>query len=87
MIKNVYSDDYIGYSCNKLIRDRIPEIAINKNQFLFYRYLNSMELKDELCKKIMEEYQELIQAKTREEIVEETADLLEVLDHLYRLIH
>ena len=64
---------------NKLVRDKIPEIIENNNEIPTTRILNDEEYKSELLKKLLEEYNEVINANSNE-ILEELADMLEVID-------
>lgn len=69
---------------NKLIRDNIDEIINNngKNELAVTRILSDAEYKIELLKKLQEEYHELIEAinsSIKEDIIEESADLIEVI--------
>lgn len=69
---------------NKLIRDNIDEIINNngKNEVTVIRILNDEEYQKELLKKLKEEYNELLEAinsGVREDIIEESADLIEVI--------
>lgn len=82
MSNNVYSNEFITFTCNKLVRDKLPERMLLENRIAFYRYLNGLEFTDALLKKLLEEYNELLHAKTQIEIIEESADMLEVLDTL-----
>lgn len=69
---------------NKLIRDNIDDIINNngKNELAVIRVLTDEEYKVELLKKLQEEYSELIEALSlgiAENIIEESADLIEVI--------
>ena len=64
---------------NKLVRDKIPDIIKNNNEIPVIRILSDEEYKEELIKKLYEEYKEVIGANTKEEILEECSDVLEVL--------
>lgn len=69
---------------NKLIRDNIDDIINNngKNEHAVTRILNDEEYKIELLKKLEEEMSELIEAINtgiKENIIEESADLIEVV--------
>ena len=64
---------------NKLVRDKIPEIIENNNEFCKTRILNDDEYLVELNKKIKEELNEYLESGE----IEELADLEEVL----RAIH
>jgi len=66
----------------KLIRDLIPEIIAEKG-----KKSKTSELSDEkfityLKKKIVEEAQELLEAKIKEEVADEIADILELIDYI-----
>ncbi len=63
----------------KLVRDKIPEIIENSGKEPIIRVLDDTEYKEELLKKLYEEYNEVIEAKTKEETLEECSDVLEVL--------
>ena len=69
---------------NKLVRDKIDEIINNngKNEEAVVRILSKEEYKLELLKKLKEEFNELteaINAGITEDIIEESADLIEVI--------
>ena len=63
----------------KLVRDKIPEIIENSGKEPIIRVLEDTEYKEELLKKLYEEYREVIESKTKEETLEECSDVLEVL--------
>lgn len=67
---------------NKLVRDRIPEIIKSNKGEPFIRILSDEEYKQELEKKLLEEYNEVLQTKTREERIEELSDMLEIIKAL-----
>lgn len=71
-------------SYNKLVRDKIPEIIKNNNETPITRILNDEEYKVELEKKLLEEYYEVIEA-SKEDRIEELADMLEVMIYLAKL--
>ena len=69
---------------NKLVRDNIDEIINNngKNEQAVTRILNEEEYKKELLKKLEEEFNELKEAINlgiNKNIIEESADLIEVI--------
>lgn len=66
---------------SKLVRDNIPNIILNngKNEEPIVRVLSDDDYKKALMKKLTEEYQEVISSKTKEALIEECADMLEVL--------
>ena len=63
----------------KLVRDKIPEIIENSGKEPIIRVLDDTEYKEELLKKLYEEYREVIESKIKEETLEECSDVLEVL--------
>ena len=69
---------------NKLVRDRIPEIITANGEVPVTRVLDDKEYKEELEKKLYEEYQEVLGA-TGKDRVEELADMLEIMKYLARL--
>ena len=64
---------------NKLVRDKIPEIIENDGEIVFTHELNDSDYRFELYKKLGEECMEVAASKTSKEILEELADVLEVL--------
>ena len=69
---------------NKLIRDNIDDIINNngKNELAVTRILSEEEYKIELLKKLEEEFNELVSAidsGIKEDTIEESADLIEVI--------
>ena len=70
----------------KLIRDKIVDIALSSGETLKTRISNGGELTQFLKNKIVEEANEVFLSGTKEEITEELADLLTVIkafgDHL-----
>ena len=69
---------------NKLVRDRIPEIIRNNGEEPETRILSDEEYKEELEKKLLEEYNEVLNASGNDRI-EELADMLEVMISLAAL--
>jgi predicted house-cleaning noncanonical NTP pyrophosphatase (MazG superfamily) len=65
----------------KLVRDRIPEIILSKGETPITRILSDAEYKEELEKKLHEEYLEVIDA-AGDSRIEELADMLEVMEAL-----
>jgi len=70
---------------NKLVRDKIPEIIKQNNEIATVRLLNDKEYKEELNKKLLEECNEIINATSTNETLEEIADILEVIDSIIKL--
>ena len=65
-------------SYGKLVRDRIPEIITNNGERPITRVLSKEEYKIELENKLLEECREVINS-SKDERIEELADLLEVM--------
>ena len=65
----------------KLVRDRIPEIIKNNGEEPITRILTDDEYKLELEKKLLEEYNEVIESSGKDRI-EELAVMLEVISAL-----
>ena len=67
---------------NKLVRDKIPEIILANGEEAIYHRLNEEEYIEALKVKLKEEYEEVREALTKEEVLEECADMLEVIGAL-----
>lgn len=67
---------------NKLVRDNIPDIIRSNNETPIIRELSDIEYKQELERKLLEEYNEVINTCNREERIEELADMIEVISAL-----
>lgn len=70
---------------NKLVRDKIPSKIENNGEIAITRVLDEEEYRKELYKKILEESDEVINAKSKEEILEELADVLEIIKSIAQL--
>ncbi len=70
---------------DKLIRDNIPEILVQKNIQAEIRTLTDDEFVNYVKKKIVEEAQEIQEAQSHEEILKECADVVEVLECLMNI--
>lgn len=64
---------------NKLWRDKLIEAMENKGSKIHFNILNDAEYIEQLKIKFLEEAQEVAQAKTKEQLLEELADILEVI--------
>ncbi len=67
------------FKTNKLIRDLVPGIMRSRGISVFERSMKEDEHIQRLKDKLLEETQEVIEAKTLDEVSEELADLLEVI--------
>lgn len=70
---------------NKLVRDNIPKIIIENHEVPITRILEDNEYKKELYKKLEEEVKEVITANSKEETIEELADVYEVISAIAKL--
>lgn len=70
---------------NKLVRNKIPEIIINNGENPSTRILNDEEYTVELINKLKEECKEVENATIKEDILEECADVLQVLEDIAKL--
>lgn len=64
---------------NKLVRDLIPEIISSSGKTCTTRILSNIEWVQELKTKLLEEWEEYLQAKSVKEQHEELADLVEII--------
>ncbi len=69
-------------NCNKLVRDRIPEIIQASGQKCALEVMAEPEFQQALRNKLIEEAQEAAAAATPEALIQELADLYEVIDAL-----
>ena len=69
---------------DKLVRDRIPEV-IESNGDIPIRTLGKEEYRRELMWKLQEEVNEVLNANSKEQLIEELADVLEVLKSIAKL--
>jgi len=68
---------------NKLVRDNIPDIIKGKREHCEVRHITDVqEFQQELFKKIREEAASLSMARTKQEFLEEYADLMAVLEEI-----
>ena len=67
---------------NKLIRDKIPEKMSKSGAAFKIKRLTTKQYEKELFKKVFEESDGLVAAKTRDELTGEIADVLEVLEEI-----
>ncbi len=69
---------------NKLIRDKIPQIIKKDNAVPKIGYLSDKLFFRELKKKLVEESSELQEVKSKKELINEMADVLEVIQSIIR---
>jgi predicted house-cleaning noncanonical NTP pyrophosphatase (MazG superfamily) len=71
---------------NKLVRDKIPEIIEATGKTFTTRILSEEDYLIELKNKSFEELEEFHDAETREDAIEELADLMEIV-HAFAKFH
>ena len=64
---------------NKLVRDNIPSIIKQNGEEPITKTLDYEEYKKELYKKLLEEANEVINAQDKDALLEELADVFEIL--------
>jgi len=67
---------------NKLIRDNIPSIIEKDNKISIVTVLDDKQFLTELKKKLIEESKEVVNTETRDELINELADIQEIIDKL-----
>ncbi len=70
----------ITFICNKLARDKTLETMEKTGITTTHRILNTKEFLVALQQKLIEEAQEIIEAHDRKNIIQEIADVFEVID-------
>ena len=72
---------------NKLVRDKIIEKIENNWGTARYHQANEAEFEQKLKEKLIEEAQELLQAKNLDEIQWELADVLKITQEIMKYYH
>lgn len=67
---------------NKLVRDKIPGIIAKEGKSVRFTSLKGNDFKHALEDKLLEEVQEFIKAETREQLIEELADIFTVIESI-----
>lgn len=71
-----------SFKMNKLIRDQIPSQMLAKGIVMHNKVMNKEEFVQKLKDKLLEECKEVNESHTPEELLEELADVLEVIHAL-----
>lgn len=71
-------------SFEKLVRDGIQDVITQNGEYYYTRRLKPEEFEIELKKKLLEESQEVNKATTKEELTNELADVLEVINYILK---
>lgn len=72
-------------SITKLVRDKIPELMQREGRVGVVTHITGASLDLQLRQKLIEEAHEVVNASDREDLIEELADVMEVLDVLAKL--
>ena len=70
---------------NKLVRDKIPQIIQNEGKVVYYSMLDGENLRKMLKVKLIEESRDVSKAMTKEEMINELADVSEVIEAIYEV--
>lgn len=73
------------FKVQKLVRDKMPEMMGSQNVREFKYIMNDVEFNEKLKEKLLEESTEVKLAKNKEELVEELADVMEVINSLCKV--
>jgi predicted house-cleaning noncanonical NTP pyrophosphatase (MazG superfamily) len=73
------------YQFNKLIRSNLPERMTKEGIKIFGRYLNNEEFAQELKNKLVEESIEVQNTNSRDSMIRELADVMEVIESITSL--
>ena len=68
---------------NKLVRDKVPQTMQNEGKVVYYSMLDGDNLRKMLKIKLIEESREVSKAMTKEEMINELADVSEVIEAIY----
>lgn len=72
---------------NKLVRDKIPQIIQNEGKIVYSCTLDGENLRKMLKVKLIEESRELSKSTTKEEMINELADISEVIETIYEVFN
>lgn len=75
-----------SFKMNKLIRDQIPNLMLAKGIVMHNKVLDKEEFIQKLKDKLLEECQEVNESQTSDELLEELADVLEVIHALSNVL-
>ncbi len=70
---------YRKFTQNKLWRDKLVDLMNQNQSKIHYKKLNNQEFIEQLKIKLLEEAQEVCYTNTKEDLIEELADILELI--------
>lgn len=76
---------YFYFVCHKLARDNVFIVGENNKNIILYKILDVEEYKEAVFEKFSEELLELLEAKTKQNMIEEIGDVEDILDLLLKL--
>ena len=68
----------------KLVRDKIPEIIEKEHWYVDFYVADDKEYRKFLFEKLLEESDEVYDTQTKQELIEEIADLFEVVETILK---
>lgn len=71
---------------NALVRDNFPDIIKKLGGIPHYRKMNDVEFRNALKVRLVEEARQALNAPDRESLIEEIADVWEILNYLYDIL-
>ena len=77
--------DWKYLKINKLVRDNIPEMTKDEGGYTKFKILSNEEFLTEITKKIVEEAQEVVDAKDKQEMTTEIGDVLEIIEEIIKV--
>ncbi|OUQ74881.1 hypothetical protein B5E48_11530 [Massilimicrobiota sp. An105] len=86
VVSDIFKDFNEKIEFNKLVRDKIPQNILDNGEFVEYGYVEESLLFEFLLKKVIEESYEIYDSHSKDELIIEIADLLEVLSRLRKEI-
>jgi predicted house-cleaning noncanonical NTP pyrophosphatase (MazG superfamily) len=86
-VKEVFHTKKNSIEYNKLVRDEIPKKIENHGEVAVTKELSRDELLQQLKIKMVEEALEVFDSKTKDEIIQELADVAEIFDSIIKRIN
>lgn len=81
-VSNVLKNTLLNVEHKKLVRDKVPDKIINGGEIAIIKKLSNNELFEQLRLKLIEESFEVLEADNQDELIQEIADVLEVIDSI-----
>ena len=81
-VRNIFDSNLFDVEHKKLVRDKIPNKIEKGGELAITKKLSDNELFEQLRLKLVEETFEVLDANDRDELIQELADVLEVIDNI-----